>query len=41
MLRYREMPGLGMRVGGLGRRGRERGEGSFGGEIRKGVTFEM
>jgi hypothetical protein len=30
MPQYRGMPGLGMRVGGLGSRGREKGIGDFG-----------
>jgi hypothetical protein len=40
MPQYRGMTGLGMGVDGLGTRGRGRG-GIFGGEVEKGLTFEM
>jgi hypothetical protein len=41
MPQYRGMPGMGMRVGGLGGRGRGEGMGLFGGTLGKGITFEM
>jgi hypothetical protein len=42
MPQYREMPGLGKGVGGLGRRGRGEGMGCFLEEnLGKGITFEM
>jgi hypothetical protein len=44
MPQYRGMPGPGMRVGGLGSRGRGEGIGDRGfseGKLRKGITFEM